>query len=113
MQERQRRAFGAAMAAARCAYIRQNWSGAFAQLERAHILGQRRVGAHTLTHWWMLKVGWQRREVREIRGQVLRLLAALLMSRVWVPTGNTGGANVNPLQPMPIPDALRDVMDGR
>ena len=113
MQERQRRAFGAAMAAAWCAYARQNWSGAFAQLERAHILGQRRVGAHTLTHWWMLKVGWQRREVREIRGQVLRLLAALVMSRVWVPVGNTGGANVNPLQPMPIPDALREVMDER
>ncbi|WP_299125145.1 DUF3703 domain-containing protein [uncultured Alcanivorax sp.] len=111
MQERQRRAFDAAMEAARCAYARQDWSRAFAQLERAHILGQRRVGAHTLTHWWMLKVGWQRREAREIRGQVLRLLAALVMSRLWVPTGNTGGANVNPLQPMPIPDALRDVME--
>ena len=46
-----------------------------------------------------------------MRGQGLRLLAALLMSRLWVPTGNTGGANVNPLQPMPIPDALRDVME--
>lgn len=111
MQERQRRAFDAAMDAARCAYARQDWSRAFAQLERAHILGQRRVGAHTLTHWWMLKVGWQRRDGREMRGQGLRLLAALLMSRLWVPTGNTGGANVNPLQPMPIPDALRDVME--
>ena len=45
MQERQRRAFDAAMEAARCAYARQDWSRAFAQLERAHILGQRRVGA--------------------------------------------------------------------
>ena len=100
MQERQRRAFDAAMEAARCAYAGQDWSRAFAQLERAHILGQRRVGAHTLTHWWMLKVGWQRRDGREMRGQGLRLLAALLMSRLWVPTGNTGGANVNPLQPI-------------
>ena len=41
------------------------------------------------------------------------LLAALVMSRLWVPVGNTGGANVNPLQPMPIPDALRDVMEER
>jgi len=113
MQERQRRAFDAAMEAARCAYARQDWSRAFAQLERAHILGQRRVGAHNLSHWWMLKVGWQRREAREIRGQVLRLLAALVMSRLWVPVGNTGGANVNPLQPMSIPDALRDVMEER
>ena len=40
-------------------------------------------------------------------------LAALVMSRLWVPVGNTGGANVNPLQPMPIPDALRDVMEER
>ena len=113
MQERQQRAFDAAMEAARCAYARQDWSRAFAQLERAHILGQRRVGAHTLSHWRMWKVGGERREAREIRGQVLRLLAALVMSRLWVPVGNTGGANVNPLQPMPIPDALRDVMEER
>ena len=30
-----------------------------------------------------------------------------------IDVGNTGGANVNPLQPMPIPDALRDVMEER
>ena len=111
MHDRQRRAFYAAMEAARRAYARQEWGRAFVQLERAHILGQRRVGAHTLSHWWMLKVGWQRRDGREIRGQVLRLLAALVMSRLWVPVGNTGGANVNPLQSMPVPDALRVLME--
>lgn len=111
MHQRQKQAFAAAMVAARSAYERQDWDRAFAQLERAHILGQRRMGAHSLTHWWMLKVGWQRRDAREIRGQGLRLLAALVMSRLWVPAGNTGGANVNPLQVMPIPDALREVMD--
>ena len=29
----------------------------------------------------------------------------------WVPTGNTGGANVNPLKPMPVPDDLRPYLD--
>ncbi len=111
MHQRQKQAFAAAMTAARRAHGQQDWDRAFAQLEQAHILGQRRVGAHSLTHWWMLKVGWQRWDAQDIRGQGLRLLAALVMSRVWVPAGNTGGTNVSPLQRMPIPDALRDVMD--
>ena len=29
----------------------------------------------------------------------------------WVPTGNTGGANVNPFKPMPVPDDLRPYLD--
>jgi hypothetical protein len=43
-------------------------------------------------------------------GQMLRLPAALLFSRLWVPLGNTGGANVNAMQPMPLPDDLRAVL---
>jgi hypothetical protein len=35
----------------------------------------------------------------------------MLLSRLWVPLGNTGGANVNPLQPMPIADDLRELME--
>ena len=46
-----------------------------------------------------------------MRGQLLRLPAAILMSRLWVPLGNTGGANVSPLQPMPIADDLRELME--
>ncbi|MCC2639318.1 MAG: hypothetical protein K0Q68_3037 [Moraxellaceae bacterium] len=83
---------------------------AFAHLERAHILGQRDTLRHTWSHWWMLRVGLHRRDWREVRGQVLRMVAALLFSRIWVPEGNTGGSNVAPLRPMPIPADLRELL---
>src|SRR5690606_29124044 len=67
---------------------------AFHHLERAHILGQRRTWLHILSHLGMLQLGWQRKDVREMVGQVSRVLAAALFSRVWVPAGNTGGARV-------------------
>ena len=104
-------AFGQEMSLARDAYKRDQLDEAFRLLERAHILGQRYFTTHFITHWWMLKVGWQRRDAREVRGQLLRLPAALLLSRLWVPLGNTGGANVSPVQPMPIADDLRELME--
>ena len=54
-----------------------------------------------------------RHDAREIFGQGTRTIAALLFSRIWVPIGNTGGANVNALQPMPIPEDLRAILDGK
>jgi len=111
MKDRQRQAFTAAMGEARLAYRQRRWVQAFALLERAHVLGQKRVVPHVQSHWWMLKVGLQRRDAGEVRGQLLRLPAAILMSRLWVPLGNTGGANVSPLQPLPIADDLRELME--
>ncbi len=111
MHKRQKVAFTAAMDDARRAYRQQRWGDAFASLERAHVLGQTRVWPHWQSHGWMLKVGWRRGDGREVRGQLLRLPAALVLSRVWVPRGNTGGANVGPLRPMPMPDALRVLME--
>jgi hypothetical protein len=86
---------------------------AFTHFERAHILGQRRTFLHVRAHWAMLKAGLSRRDGREIVGQVPRLLAALLMSRIWVPAGNTGGADVSAFARMPVPDDLRALLDGR
>lgn len=83
---------------------------AFVHLERAHILGQRDTLRHTWSHWWMFRVGLRRRDFLEARGQVLRMAAALMFSRIWVPEGNTGGANVSPLKPMPIPADLRELL---
>ena len=111
MNEPQRQAFAAAMAAARQAYRQRHWQRAFALLERAHVLGQTRMMPHVQSHWWMLTVGWQRRDAREVRGQLLRLPAAVLLSRLWVPLGNTGGANVSPVQPMPVAEDLRELME--
>jgi hypothetical protein len=83
---------------------------AFARLERAHILGQQRTWLHVRAHLGMLAIGWQRRDLREIVGQVVRIAAAATKSRIWVPLGNTGGANVNPFRPMPVPDDLAGVL---
>lgn len=100
-------AFAAEIAAARAAFHRGELDNAFYHLERSHILGQRHTGRHVLVHGWMLRVGVRRRDAREVFGQLLRIVAALAFSRIWVPLGNTGGANVSAFRPMPIPDDLR------
>jgi hypothetical protein len=84
---------------------------AFRHLERAHILSQRETVAHVRSHLRMLGWGWRRRDLREVVGQATRVIAAALFSRIWVPVGNTGGARVSPLQPMPLPDDLRALLE--
>lgn len=111
MNPQARAAFAAEMSTARARYRERDLDAAFRHLERAHILGQRDTLRHTWSHCWMLRVGWARRDGREIRGQLLRIAAALLISRVWVPLGNTGGANVSPVRPMPLPEDLRRLLD--
>ncbi len=84
---------------------------AFFQLERAHILGQSFPVEHARTHWWMLKVGWKRRDFVEITGQIPRIVGALLLSRIWVPIGNPGGARVPPFQSMPVPEEFQSLLE--
>lgn len=106
-----RRAYDAELTAAVEQYHSHAFDQAFSHLERAHILGQSFPIAHAKTHWWMLKVGWRRRDVVEIAGQIPRIVGALLFSRIWVPVGNTGGARVPPFQSMPIPEDLQTLLD--
>lgn len=84
---------------------------AFHHLERAHILGQQHTWLHVKSHLGMLRVGWQRHDAREITGQLTRVVAAALFSRLWVPLGNTGRAHVSATQPMPVPPDLQAVLD--
>jgi hypothetical protein len=98
------------LAASRRFELRGSLDAAFAHLERAHILSQRYAFAHAAVHVRMLRVGWKRRDAREVLGQATRTVAALLFSRIWVPLGNTGGANVSALRPMPLPDDLRPLL---
>lgn len=80
---------------------------AFAHLERAHVLGQASTRHHVRVHWRMLRWGWQQRDGRECRGQLLRLVGAATKTALgWVPRGNTGGANISPFQPLPLPPDL-------
>jgi hypothetical protein len=83
---------------------------AFHHLERAHILSQRYTLPHMRVHWRMLRLGIAIGDWKEIFGQVVRIVAAALFSRIWIPAGNTGRANVSAFKPMPIPDDLRNLL---
>lgn len=99
---------------AKAAFTAGDLVGAFSYLERAHILGQPWGGAHSWTHWMMLRIGWRRGDGREVRGQILRLAAGGILSLVgWLPVGNTGGANVPSRTPMDLPTDLAELCDNR
>lgn len=111
MGSRVRIAFEEEWRAAVAARSAGDLSKAFEHLERAHILGQRHTWLHMKSHLGMLRIGWARTDAREIVGQLTRLVAAALFSRIWVPIGNTGGANVSATVPMPIPPDLQAIFD--
>jgi cation transport ATPase len=84
-------------------HFQQSWR----HLERAHILGQPYPIAHSFVHWKMLEFGIKTKNTKEVIGQIPRLLIGGVKSFVGnIPLGNTGGANVPPLQPMEIPEDL-------
>jgi hypothetical protein len=66
---------------------------------------------HVINHYWMLKVGGRRRDVREVLGQILRIIGSVGSLIGRVPIGNTGGANVSAIKPMPIPPDLAHYFD--
>ena len=61
-----------------------------------------------------LREAASRRDAHEIVGQLLRLVVAAPGS--WTgryPVGNTGGADVSALRPMPVPDDLRAMLESK
>jgi hypothetical protein len=91
------------MGRARSAEDRGDYALAFAELERAHILGQRWLFRHLRSHWGMLRIALKTRDHREVWGQITRLIGSPLFWLVgWLPKGNSGGANVSPVKPMPL-----------
>jgi hypothetical protein len=89
-------------------HYKQSWR----HLERPHILGQLYPLAHTAVHWKMLCFGIAIKNVKEIIGQIPRLLIGGVKSFVGkIPVGNTGGANVPPLMPMEIPEDLAAIIN--
>lgn len=84
---------------------------AFHHLERAHVLGQASTYYHTRVHILMLKHGIKSRDLREMAGQVLRVAGAATKTPLGIyPKGNTGGTNVSPIKPMPVPDDLAAIL---
>ncbi|MEK7857254.1 MAG: DUF3703 domain-containing protein [Acidobacteriota bacterium] len=85
---------------------------AFDHLERAHVLGQANTYQHTRVHWRMLKVGLRMGSVREIWGQIIRIIGAATKTPFGIyPKGNTGGSNVYFFKPMPVPEDLQRIID--
>jgi hypothetical protein len=98
--------------AAGAARRRGDTSSEWTHLERAHILSQPMAVPHIRTHVAMLGAGLRRHDRREVVGQLLRLVVAgpgSLTGRY--PVGNTGGADVSALAPMPIPEDLRPFLN--
>ncbi|TGN13346.1 DUF3703 domain-containing protein [Leptospira ilyithenensis] len=103
-------AFEKEMKTAKEFYFAKKWNEAFLHLEKAHVLGQRDAIPHTINHWWMLKVGIGKKDGKEILGQVARLLAAGIGSLLGrAPIGNTGGANIGIMTPLPISDDVAQI----
>ena len=75
----------------------------FEHLENAHVLGQESTYWHVKVHILMLFWAVRNLKIREITGQVFRIVGASTKTVFGlVPQGNTGGTNVSPFKVMPI-----------
>jgi hypothetical protein len=84
----------------------------FAHLERAHVLGQASTVLHVKAHLRMAAWAVRERNLHEFRGQLFRIVGAATKTALgWIPSGNTGGANVSPFKPLPIPADLAAEID--
>lgn len=100
------------LAAASRAEVRGEPQAAFAHLERAHVLGQAATVEHMRVHWRMFRWALRHRKPREANGQIWRLAAAAVVTAFgWLPEGNTGGADVSGIRPLPIAPDLQRLID--
>ncbi|MFQ3213173.1 MAG: hypothetical protein ACJAT1_000827 [Marivirga sp.] len=92
----------------------KNMQKAWKHLVRAHIIAQCYPLEHTPTHRKMLLFGLKIKSIKEIMGQIPRLLFGGLRSFLGiVPLGNTGGANVPALKLRPVPLDLHQILKYR
>jgi Protein of unknown function (DUF3703) len=108
-----RAAYTAELTAAVIASASGNSALAFGHLSRAHILSQRHTWQHVQVHILILKLGASIGDWSEVLGQLSRIVAAAIFSRIWVPVGNTGRAGVSAIKPMVVPEDLRVLVDRR
>lgn len=76
-------------------------------LGRAHILAQKSVVIHLIVHVLMLVHACSRRDIKEIKGQLVRLIATV-PGHVFnkLPRGNIGWSSVSMFERMDIPSDL-------
>lgn len=83
----------------------------FTHLERAHVLGQASTVQHVRTHCLMLAWAFRNKRPGEAAGQVVRIVGAATKTAIGlVPRGNTGGSNVSPFKPLPVPKDLQEIL---
>lgn len=83
---------------------------AWRHLEKAHVIGQAYPFEHSYVHWKMFLFGIKIKDGKEIVGQIPRLLVGGVKSFVGkIPVGNTGGANIPPLKPLPIEEEIVEI----
>lgn len=93
------------------AFSQNNNEAGFKSLEDAHVIGQHSTYHHTVVHYQMLKFGVKERDLKEVFGQIFRIIGALTKTAIGLlPEGNTGGANVSPFKPMPISQANKAIL---
>ncbi len=80
---------------------------AFYHFENAHILGQKNIYRHTLSHLWMLIFALKTENLKECIGQCFRILASIIFTSFWVPKGNSGGTNISSVKSIPIRKELK------
>ena len=86
--------------------LQQAWQ----HLEKAHVIGQAYPLQHSYVHWKMLQFGIKIKSLKEVAGQIPRLLVGGMKSFVGkIPVGNTGGANIPPLKSLPIKQEIIEI----
>jgi hypothetical protein len=89
---------------------KNNLHKAWQHLEKAHVIGQAYPYEHSNVHWKMLLFGIKIKSIKEVVGQIPRLVFGGVKSFVGtIPVGNTGGANVPPLRPLPISKEIQNI----
>jgi hypothetical protein len=112
MNTQRRQAFDREITLSRELFATGDLERAFTHLERAHVIGQTFVAAHTKAHWMMLKLELRRRRPAAVLGQVIRLVLGIVGSAIGVvPVGNTGGTDISMFKRLPIAPELRDFAD--
>lgn len=111
MDTRRRLAFDREIALSEQFVAAGDLARAFSHLERAHVIGQTSVSAHSQAHWRMLKLELRRRRPGAVLGQVARLILGAIGSAVGVvPVGNTGGTDISMFKRLPIAPELQQII---
>jgi cation diffusion facilitator family transporter len=84
-------------------------------LEAAHVAGQTQLKPHLQTHAMMMKLAWQTRDLKELVGQLFRLVLVPIGHVLGrLPLGNPGRSNVNAFRSMAVrPDLLAVMQSAR